>query len=82
MLQTLNILLMSEVIVVRLDLALSKYDFIDVYKVAEKFPLQISIFGSSYMPLNSSNSQKPHNFQTKLRRTDLQGVELRCALVV
>lgn len=69
-------------VVVRLNSALDKYAFIDVYKVSKDYPLEMSMFGSANVLLNSTVLQVAHKFQTKLTRKDLHGVELRCALVV
>lgn len=73
---------MSEAVVVQIDMSAGKFIFIDVYKVHEDYPLEISIFGWIDMLLNATNLRVAHKFQTKLTRKNLRGVELRCALVV
>lgn len=78
LLESLNVLPISEVIVVRLDFVLNKYIFVDVYKVFSNYSLETLVFGSAEIS-NSTDLLVTHN---KLLRTNLRGVQLRCALVV
>lgn len=59
-----------------------KYSFTDVYKIANNFPLEISAFGTADARTNSSELQVTQKFRSKLTRKNLQGIELRCVLVV
>lgn len=72
----------SEVLVVQSNLSSDKYVFIDVYKIAKNFPLEISVFGFADISTNSTELQLTQKFLTKLTRKDVHGVQLRCALVV
>lgn len=40
------------------------------------------MFGLAEISMNSTHTQRTYKFENKLTRKDLQGIELRCALVV
>lgn len=82
LLESLDVLPISEVLAVQLDTILGEYIFIDVYKVFKSYPLQITAFGVADALNHSSELFVTGKFLKKLTRKNLQAIQLRCALAV
>lgn len=81
LLQTLDILPISEVLVGRCGA--SKCLLFDVYKIAADFPLEIALFGTiNFVPSKDSEILVEPKFLSKLTRKNFRGFALRCILVV
>lgn len=82
LLESLDILPLSEMVVVKFESPNSKYSFLNVYKVAKNFPIDISHLGTAEVSKRSTNLELDEKFLSKSTRKDLKGIQLQCALVV